>query len=273
MGAERGSQVLTKQMPARRRRTRVHTLVVRQRDVTTVTLSCCRTLGGGWFVPSRPQPMARHRAPLRTPWPCSGSLATCTLVLMVADPLSYSGQDRASKSHRAVGADLPLLVCFPSGGPRIVLGFYGGAWLPCRVLPARSVSFPICEGEAATVAQGELEGVLSAVNSRHQTVGDTTDNKTLVLSVTGSNSSASSPQAECGEFCPVSPRQGLSLPSATGCQQSQQPVAGGLLRAQQRCLVGLMSQVTQVGTEAQRWPSQLEPLLCPPHASGPRPLH
>lgn len=109
MGWERrgGLQVLTKQMPARRRGTSVHTFVGRQRDVTTVTLSCCRTLGGGRFVPSRPHPMARQRTPLPTPWPCSGSLATCTLALMVADPLSCSGQDRASKSH--MGQWVPTL--------------------------------------------------------------------------------------------------------------------------------------------------------------------
>lgn len=93
------TQVLTKQMPARRRRTSVHRLLRRQRAVTTVTFSSCRTLGCGWFVPSWPQPMARHLTPLPTPWFCSGSWATCTLALMVADPLSCSGQDRPQESH------------------------------------------------------------------------------------------------------------------------------------------------------------------------------
>lgn len=61
-------KIRTKQMPACRPGTRVHTLVGRQRAVTTVTLSCCRTRGGGRFVPSWPQPMARHRTPSPTPW-------------------------------------------------------------------------------------------------------------------------------------------------------------------------------------------------------------
>lgn len=85
------AQALTKQMPARRRGTRVHTLVRRHWAVTTVTLSCCSTLGIGRLVPSWPQPMARHRTPLPTPWSCRGSWATRTLALMVADPLSCGG--------------------------------------------------------------------------------------------------------------------------------------------------------------------------------------
>lgn len=89
------AQALTKQMPARRRGTRVHTLVGRHWAVTTVTLSCCSTLAVGRFVPSWPQPMARQRTPLPTPWPCRGSWATRTLALMVADPLSCGGQERA----------------------------------------------------------------------------------------------------------------------------------------------------------------------------------
>lgn len=62
-----GLGVRTKQMPACRRGTSVHTLARRQKVVTTVTLSSCRILGGGRVVPSRPQPMARHGTPLPTP--------------------------------------------------------------------------------------------------------------------------------------------------------------------------------------------------------------
>lgn len=76
-------------MPAFRRGTSVHTLTRRrQRVVTTVTLSSCRTLGVRRFVPSLPQPMARQGVPLPTPRSWAGSWATCTLALMVANPLS-----------------------------------------------------------------------------------------------------------------------------------------------------------------------------------------
>lgn len=109
-GLRGGLQILTKQMPARRRSTRVHTFVGRQRNDTTVTLSSCRTLASGWLVPSRPHPMATHCTPTSTPWPCSGSRATCTLVLMAAEPLSCGGQERAPKSHIGLS---PLRVCFP----------------------------------------------------------------------------------------------------------------------------------------------------------------
>lgn len=85
-------KVLTKQMPACRRGTSVHTFTRRRHKlVTTVTLSSWSTLGDGLFVPSLPQPMARHGVLSPTPWPWAGSRATCTLVLMVAEPLSYSG--------------------------------------------------------------------------------------------------------------------------------------------------------------------------------------
>lgn len=63
----RALAVRTKQMPACRRGTSVHTLARRHRVVTTVTLSSCRILGGGRVVPSWPQPMARQRTPLPTP--------------------------------------------------------------------------------------------------------------------------------------------------------------------------------------------------------------
>lgn len=137
------SQVLTKQMPARRRGTSVHTLVEGQRDVTTVTLSSCRTLGGGWFVPSWPQPMARHRTPLPTTWSCSGNLATCTLALMVADPLSCSGQDRVPKSY--MGQWVPTLP-FPSLFPHLrPHGSSGILWSRMPVLqdaPHSELQFP-----------------------------------------------------------------------------------------------------------------------------------
>lgn len=88
-------RVLTKQMPACRRGTRVHTFTRRRhRLVTTVTLSSWSTLGNGLFVPNLPQPMATHGVLLPTPWPWAGSSATCTLALMVAEPLSYSGEQR-----------------------------------------------------------------------------------------------------------------------------------------------------------------------------------
>lgn len=81
--------VLTKQMPALRLGTSVHTFTRRrQKFVTTVTLSSWSTFGDRWFVPSLPQPMARHEVPLPTPRPWAGSWATCTLALMVAEPLS-----------------------------------------------------------------------------------------------------------------------------------------------------------------------------------------
>lgn len=102
-------RVLTKQMPACRRGTKVHTFTRRRHMlVTTVTLSSCSTLGDGLFVPNLPQPMARHGVLSPTPWPWAGSWATCTLALMVAEPLSYSGghrsgggRHRTPRSHRA----------------------------------------------------------------------------------------------------------------------------------------------------------------------------
>lgn len=113
-GLRGGSQILTKQMPARRRGTSVHTFVGGQRNDTTVTLSSCRTLAAGRSVPSLPHPMATHFTPLSTSWPCSGSLATCTLALMVADPLSCGGQGREPKSHMGLS---PLRVHFPIWSP------------------------------------------------------------------------------------------------------------------------------------------------------------
>lgn len=123
-GGDRGTRVRTKQMPACRRGTSVHTLERGHRVVTTVTLSSCRMLGGGWVVPSWPQPMARHCTPLPTPSFWAGSLATRTLALMVADPLSCGGWNR--ERHRGWWA-----MTFPSPG----------------------LSFPICLVGAAAVVQ------------------------------------------------------------------------------------------------------------------------
>lgn len=76
---------------------------------------------------------------------------------------------------------LPSLGLFPHRRPQDGSGIL---WSSMATLPdasTLSVRVPICAGDATTVAQGELEHVLSAVNSRYQTVGNTNDNKALVL--------------------------------------------------------------------------------------------
>lgn len=88
-GALGAGRIRTKQMPALRRGTKVHTLCGRHRMVTTVTLSSCRTWAVGLLVPSRPQPMARHCVPWGSCWSCSGSWATATWVLRLAGRSSW----------------------------------------------------------------------------------------------------------------------------------------------------------------------------------------
>ena len=147
-------RVLTKQMPACRRGTRVHTLVGRQRPVTTVTLSCCRIWGGGWFVPSWPQPMATHCTPSPTPWSWAGNRATCTLALRVAILLSCRGGLGVWSSHGggAVSHGCDSGAGFPHRGSTIVLGCLRAGCPPSACLPS-SLTFPICKAGGTTLAE------------------------------------------------------------------------------------------------------------------------
>lgn len=66
----------------------------------------------------------------------------------------------------------------------MVLGSYGAGRPPCKVLLALSLSFPISTVGATTVAQSISGHALNAVNSgysKKHTVGNSNDNKTLVL--------------------------------------------------------------------------------------------
>lgn len=95
----RPSPALTKQMPAARRGTSVHTLCSRHRKVTTVTFSSCSTRGVGARVPRRPQPMARHWVPWDSDWPCWGREASATFLPKEAGRFSCRKEDVRPLPH------------------------------------------------------------------------------------------------------------------------------------------------------------------------------
>lgn len=95
----RPSPALTKQMPAARRGTSVHTVCSRHRKVTTVTFSSCSTRGVGARVPRRPQPMARHWVPWDSDWPCWGREASATFSPKEAGRFSCRKEDVRPLPH------------------------------------------------------------------------------------------------------------------------------------------------------------------------------
>ena len=142
--------VHTKQMPALRWGTKVHTFCGWHRKVTTVTLSSCRTWDSGSKVPRRPQPMARHWVPWGSSWFCWGSWATATWALRVAGRSSWG-------RGRLVGSESP--------GPAATHGrlSQSASFRPLHMLfpPPGSTSGVASSREAALIPLQTCQGSVS----------------------------------------------------------------------------------------------------------------